>query len=83
MRTGFLELGRGEIDSDFFGRETKFGASDGGTDALAGLGNGFAGHANDIETRETISGGTLDFDEATVIAIGNGGIYFCNHDASI
>lgn len=83
MRTGLLEFGWGEADSDFFSREIEVGAGDGGADAFAGFSDGFTGHADDIETGKAICGGAFDFDEVAVIAIGDGGIYFCDHGASI
>ena len=78
-----MKFGWGEVDGDLFGGEAEVGAGDGGTDAFAGLGNGFAGHADDVETGKTICCGAFDFDEVAVVAVGDGGIYFCDHSASI
>lgn len=83
MRTGLLELGRGETDGDFFGGETEVGADNSGADALAGFSDGFAGHADDIKTGETVCGSALNLDEVAVVAVRDGGIYFCDHGASI
>lgn len=83
MRASLLEFGRSETDGDFFGGEIEVGTSNRGADALTGLGNGFAGHADDVETGKTICCSAFDFDEVAVVAVGDGGIYFCDHSASI
>lgn len=83
MRAGLLEFGRSETDGDFFGGEIEIRAGDRGADALTGLSNGFTSHADDVETGKTICCSAFDFDEVAVVAVGDGGIYFCNHSASI
>lgn len=83
MRASLLELGWSETDSDFFSGEIEVGTSNRGADALTGFSDGLTGHADDVETGKTICCSAFDFDEVAVVAVGDGGIYFCNHSASI
>ena len=83
MGTVFCELGGSEIDSDFLVGEGKVRIRDGGTDALAGFGDGFIGHTDDVEGGQTLSGVTFYFNDTAVIAIGDSGIYFCDHRESV
>ena len=79
MGAVFGELGGGEIDGDFAVREGKTGVGKGKTDTLAGFRDGFIGHTDNIKGGEAVAGGSFDFNKMAVIALGNGGIYFCDH----
>ncbi len=83
MSTVFSEFSGGEVDSDLFIREGEVGIDNSGTDAFAGFRDGFVGHTDDIKTGETFGGVTFDFNNVAVVAIGNSGVYFCNHVATV
>lgn len=79
MSAGFLEVGRGEIDGDFFGGEGKIGIDNGAADAVFGFVDGFVGHANDVEGGETTVSIAFDSDDFGGVAVGDGGENMCNH----
>ena len=68
------EFGGGKIDGDFAIREGETRVGDGRTDALAGFGDGFVGHTDEIKAGETAMHVTFNGDEAAGITVGNGGI---------
>ena len=67
----FLEVGGGEVDGDFLGGEGEVAVYDGAADALAGLGDGFVGHADNVESGEAAVGVAFDFNDATFVALGD------------
>ena len=77
------ELGGGKADGDFAVGKDEAGVGKGGADTLAGLGDGFVGHADEVKSGEAAVCVALDGDKAAFIAVGNGGKNFCNHDSNI
>ncbi len=74
-----MEIGRGEIDDNLFIGEGESGANQGAFDSFFGFVDGFIGHADDVEGGKTSVGAAFYFYEFTIVAIGDGRIYFCNH----
>ena len=68
------EFGGGKIDGNFAIGEGETRVGDGRTDALAGFGDGFVGHADEIKAGEAAMHIALNGDKSTGITVGNGGI---------
>ena len=68
------EFGGGEVNGDFAIGEGETRVGNGRTDALAGFGDGFVGHTDEIKAGETAMHITFNGDEAAGITVGNGGI---------
>lgn len=77
------EFSGGKADSDFAVGKGEAGIGKGGADTLAGLGDGFVGHADEVKRGEAAVCVALDGDKAAFITAGNGGKNFCNHDSNI
>ena len=76
MGTIFGEFGGSEVDGNFAVGEGEAGVSDGGTDTLTSLSDGFIRHADEIEAGEAAVHVALNGDEAAGVTVGNGGINF-------
>ena len=83
MGTVLGELGGGKTDGNFAVGKDEAGIGESRADTLAGLGDGFVGHTDEVKSGEAAICVALDGDEAAFIAAGNGGKNFCNHDFNI
>ena len=80
----FVETGGREIDDKFLApwkREARI--IDGGTNTIATFGNGFAGHANNIEAGKPAVSVAFDGDKIGANAGGDSGVYVVGHGRSI
>ena len=68
------EFGGSKVNGDFAIGEGETRVGDGRTDALAGFGDGFVGHTDEIEAGEAAVHITFNGDKAAGVAVGNGGI---------
>ena len=75
----FGEVGGSEVDGDLFIGEGKTRIYEGTFDALASLGNGFIGHANDIKSGKAFVHVALNLNGAAFEAMRQSGINLCYH----
>lgn len=78
----FGKFGGSKVNRNFFGGKAKIGVDESGADAFARFGDSFVGHADDTKTGETPIGVPFDGNEAPRVALGDGGINFCDHSDS-
>ena len=83
MGTVLGELGGGKTDGNLAVGKDEAGIGESRADTLAGLGDGFVGHADKVKSGEAAICVALDGNEAAFIAVGDGGKNFCNHDSNI
>ena len=75
----FGEVGRGKVDSDAFVGEGEARGGESAFNAFAGFGDGFIGHADDIEGGEAFVHVALDFYDTAFVSVEDGRVNFGYH----